>query len=994
MLKINSVGNVAALGVFKVNSKKNSTNPIQNDIQNEAQKEQFNSGIPRAYINFRGKTEDISSELHFSDDATALLDRAKNIAKEMGHEEITPFHIVAASIEETKSNYNQIPKELLDAGAVDSISSLNKLGNVYMKNNILNSADDFKFFAEEVNLLQEQNEIYLKNLPVNEELKGKERDIPLSEELKSMLDETQKQTQTIDSYMVLGTAFNVNTKNKITYTAEFLKDLQSTTYYKKQAEVDANYMKFYDTKAVDAWNKLALGSNLFITYGDEKEANRIETSLINTLDAKKHGNFNSANTLMYAISDNVKPAELLEEVLSIQDTQPEVNKIFMVNLDSLIANNIDKSGELSYPLEVMQMVKSAKDNVKFVFFQNHDTYYQYMKEPSVQKGYSNFISYSIPPMHAFEAQEVIANDKKMLKDIKTPFTKDARNKAISSADKMEGIYPDKAINLMQRIATYYGDSKKRIYPKDVDEFVNIAGDLFKEDDKSAIVYDTGKNLQSLYGKDTVKKDLEAIVRQIKSGNIGTRGYIMYSQDDEAGSGRRFTAQALAGEAKVPYMEIASSDFAKSVEDEDGFRTSSASEMNRIFTEVKKAAKQNENKTAILFVNNFEDFAFSGPYLAGYKQAMAQMEKEMAKAESEHLNIVVIGSTNQYYTEAIPMVVRGFNQTIALDSPAFNKKSRKDIITNRIKETGIPLAGRTAKDREEIINKLVKLTGYMSFVEIKTVVDNAKQIMLERNKKKASIGEFIEAYLQIQTGRTSHPEMPEYNKRATTSHECGHATNLEVMGEILKDKGQPWHQSDEVNFITLDPRGNFLGAVFEGSKDNGDYPFEALFTGLVCCYGGYSCEKKFFDMDGSAGIGQDLAQATRATKKGVEYYGLGHHTGQISNAARISSGKYSENVYKDMEVILSNAKLASELITDTYAGFNKWFTDKYSKLIGSDNCMVDGDDFRLALSKWKAAQPKNMQEEFEILGDMVMDIIKASKNGKFYGKVREVKKAIK
>ena len=96
----------------------------------------------------------------------------------------------------------------------------------------------------------------------------------------------------------------------------------------------------------------------------------------------------------------------------------------------------------------------------------------------------------------------------------------------------------------------------------------------------------------------------------------------------------------------------------------------------------------------------------------------------------------------------------------------------------------------------------------------------------------------------------------------------------------------------------------------------------------------------------------------------------------------------------MEVILSNAKLASDLITDTYAGFNKWFTDKYSKLIGSDDCMVDGDDFRLALSKWKAAQPKNMQEEFEILGDMVMDIIKASKNGKFYGKVREVKKAIK
>ena len=730
MLKINSVGNVSAFGLFKVNGKKNnSTNPIQNDVQNNTVKEEFNSGIPRAYINFRAKVENKSSDLNFTDDATALLDRAKTLANEMGHEEITPFHIIEAAIQETKDNYENIPKELLDAGVVESISSLNKLGNVYMKSNILNSDDDFKYFAENVNFLREQNSLYLQNLPAKEDLKGKEREIPLSQDLQSMLEETQKQTPNLNSYMVLGTAFNANTKNQITYTAEFLKDLSSVTLYKKQSEVNANYMKFYDSKAVEAWNKLALGSNLFITYGDEKEADRIETSLINTIDAKKHGNFNSDNTLLYAMSNEIKPTELMEEVLSLQETQPETNKIFMVDLDKLILNNMKEGEELHYPSEVFQLIKSAKDNVKFVFFQNRDAYYQYMKDPAVQKGYSNFISYSIPPMHAFEAQNVIANDKKLMKDVKTSFTKDARNKAIQSANNMDGIYPDKAINLMQRISTYYGDSKKRIYPKDVDEFINIAGDLFNKEDKSAIIYDTGLSLQSLYGKDTVKKDLEGIVRQIKSGNIGTRGYIMYSQDEEAGSGRRFTAQALAGEAKVPYMEIASSDFAMSVEDEDGIKTSPASEMNRIFTEVKNAAKQNENKTAILFVNNFEDFAFSGPYLAGYKQAMAQMEKEMAKAESEHLNIVVIGSTDQYYTEAIPMVVRGFNQSISIDSPAFNKKSRKDILINRIKESGVPLAGRTAKDREDLINKLVKLTGYMSFVEIKTVVDQAKQIMM-------------------------------------------------------------------------------------------------------------------------------------------------------------------------------------------------------------------------------------------------------------------------
>ena len=208
-----------------------------------------------------------------------------------------------------------------------------------------------------------------------------------------------------------------------------------------------------------------------------------------------------------------------------------------------------------------------------------------------------------------------------------------------------------------------------------------------------------------------------------------------------------------------------------------------------------------------------------------------------------------------------------------------------------------------------------------------------------------------------------------------------------MNEILREKGRPWHQSRDVNFITLDPRGDFLGAVFEGRSENADYPFEAMFTGLVCAYGGYSCEKMFFDMNGSSGISQDLAQASSSAKRGIEYFGFGFNTGKISNAAGIKSAKYNENVFKDMDVILTNAQIASDLITETFKGFNEWFTDKYSKLIGTDDCMIDGDNFRAILAKWKNSQSAGFKDEFEILSDMIMDIIKSSKNGKIYGKLK-------
>ena len=143
------------------------------------------------------------------------------------------------------------------------------------------------------------------------------------------------------------------------------------------------------------------------------------------------------------------------------------------------------------------------------------------------------------------------------------------------------------------------------------------------------------------------------------------------------------------------------------------------------------------------------------------------------------------------------------------------------------------------------------------------------------------------------------------------------------------------------------------------------------------------------MDGSSGISQDLAQASAAAKRGIEYFGFGFNTGKISNAAKIASGKYNESVFKDMEVFLTNAQIASDLITECYRGFNEWFTSKYSKLIGTDDCMIDGDTFRKALAHWKKAATKSQKQEIEIMDDMILDIIKATKNGKIYHQVKRV-----
>ena len=51
-----------------------------------------------------------------------------------------------------------------------------------------------------------------------------------------------------------------------------------------------------------------------------------------------------------------------------------------------------------------------------------------------------------------------------LKEVKKPFKKDARDKAIVIAEKLEGAYPDKAIDLMERISEYFGKNVEKITP--------------------------------------------------------------------------------------------------------------------------------------------------------------------------------------------------------------------------------------------------------------------------------------------------------------------------------------------------------------------------------------------------------------------------------------------------------------------------------------------------------------------------------------------------
>lgn len=94
----------------------------------------------------------------------------------------------------------------------------------------------------------------------------------------------------------------------------------------------------------------------------------------------------------------------------------------------------------------------------------------------------------------------------------------------------------------------------------------------------------------------------------------------------------------------------------------------------------------------------------------------------------------------------------------------------------------------------------------------------------------------------------------------------------------------------------------------------------------------------------------------------------------------TSDKMKSIIEDDERIIINNAKITSELITKFYADFNIWFTRKYAPLVGTGDCMLDGDEFRKALQEWCNSQPPEKQKELELCNETILKIIEATKKG--------------
>lgn len=976
----------------------NTDTPIQSEKQGPELPNPSSSLLHSYYVSFGAaqkapvnKSAVIMGNLN--DPAQELLNNAQDIARKHGHGEIDRLHILKAGLEQINGfieNLNSGDVSYSDESAYDAF--------MFMEQDM--GKDIFKK-KEKRDIIQpvikEEIEFLDKKLAEIPRYKGKTNGtLPLSKQYLNDVYSIYIQdnmVETDDGGMSEGdglvhdnTLFSAAMMPnsdilKREVTLPFRNAMKDAIYIDKRPLDKRPHLKFYDDKAKNIWKNLAIGTNMAVLHDKNSYPGHLISSFLHLFEdsADGFGNLGKKNTKILNLNnegfiDNGYTATKMKEFGKDKNTN------YIVIMDIMD----DELNTLAVDEFNIDIFKNAPKNVKFVMVADKDKYYKDSSEEELQGFFDDFGEVSLPLMNLEQAQKAFKDSPELMSKIKKNFTKPAVEKCVEAANQLSGNYPEKAQKVMELVSSYYVD-KQNIGLADVQNYIKEAKEIFKpvdNDNAVKVVFDTGIKLKDMVGSPATKKEAQSIVDRIKDKTIGTKGFVIYSQDGSVGAGRKYTAQAIAGEAKAPYIEINAVDFGtKDVDLFGGGNLSPEASMKKLFGMVKAQAETNPKKSAILFIENFEYFSY-GEYLSEYhEKAMSQLIREMNKAQEQGMNIVVMGSmSNPEFIGAATSKSFKFIDQIEVESPCRNPEARNEIINYYIKKKGVKLSGDEA-EQKKIKEHITMLTEQSSYIEILTLLDKAKNVAKERKHKAIDKTDFTEAFLQLTTGRPASAQDSPLRKALVTSHECGHALNGTIMEELAQKEGRPDHAGYSVNFITLDPRGTFGGAVFFSDGKNLENSFEKTFSNLVIDFGGNSCEKHFYGQDGSWGITADMASATHSATLASAIMGQGKHFGKKSlDGMWVVSEKDKDNMNKDIDVMLNNSQIISDAITKVYEDFNKEFVKKYSSRVGTGECIVQREEFLEMLNDWRSKQPPEKLHEFELLDNTILEVIAATKRG--------------
>ncbi|GJG87718.1 ATP-dependent zinc metalloprotease FtsH [Gemmatimonadetes bacterium T265] len=335
-----------------------------------------------------------------------------------------------------------------------------------------------------------------------------------------------------------------------------------------------------------------------------------------------------------------------------------------------------------------------------------------------------------------------------------------------------------------------------------------------------------------------------------------------------GTGKTLLARAIAGEAGVPVIQAAGSDFNEMYVGVGSKR-------------VRQLAKQaREQAPCIVFIDEFDSL--------GGRRGRPNRSGE----EEVTLNQLLVEMDGMAGSEGVVWMA-ATNREDMLD-PAVRRPGRFD----RVVEVGLP----TAADRLEILRiharaaklapdvdleRLAQLTVGHSGAELANLLNEAAIVAVQDDASLITAAHIEQARDKILLGRVrAGVVVRDDERRLIALHEAGHA----VVGLIACPE-------DRLHKVTIQPRGRTMGAAhFAPDSDRHLHTRRYLLGVLAKTLGGRAAELVFVGPEEiTSGAGGDLVQATGVARRMVADFGMSDEVGLVSADASANGGAPSSQL---------------------------------------------------------------------------------------------------
>jgi len=318
-----------------------------------------------------------------------------------------------------------------------------------------------------------------------------------------------------------------------------------------------------------------------------------------------------------------------------------------------------------------------------------------------------------------------------------------------------------------------------------------------------------------------------------------------------GTGKTLIAKAVAGEARVPFLNISGSEFVEM------FVGVGASRVRDLFKRAKKIAP------AIIFIDEIDAVGRQrGAGLGGShderEQTLNQILVEMDGFDTD-TTVIVIAATNRPDVLDPALLRPGrFDRQVTIDLPEINE--REEIL--KVHSKNKPL------DPDVDLRVVAQRTPGFSGADLANLLNEAAIFTARENKTTISQRFCLESIEKVMMGPERKSRIiSDHEKKVTAYHEAGHAL---VAHELP--------HADPIHKVSIIPRGRTGGYTLKlPERDKRLHTKQEFMDDLAVMLGGFVTEKIVFH-DVSTGPSNDLKQVTSLARALITQYGMSDKMG--------------------------------------------------------------------------------------------------------------------